>query len=117
MSYNIAAIDIHKKVRMVVAAVAEEVADTTGAAVELEGRKFGTGARERNHLVSWLQQHQVREVVLESTGQYWKPVWLDLEPHLRSCLWRKRNPTARPKDASTISGMRNVWGGVGWPAN
>ena len=54
--------------------MAEEVADATGAAVELEGRKFGTGARERNHLVSWLPQHPVREVVLEATGQYWKPV-------------------------------------------
>ena len=69
MSYNIAAIDIHKKVLIVVvAAVAEEVADATGAAVELEGRKFGSGARERNHLVSWLQQRRVREVVLESTA-------------------------------------------------
>jgi hypothetical protein len=77
MSYKLAAIDIHKKMLMVVvAAVAEEVADATGAARELEGRKFGTGARERNQLVSWLPQHPVREVVLESTGQYWKPVWL-----------------------------------------
>ena len=46
LSYKVAAIDIHKKMLMVVvAAVAEEVADATGAAVELEGRKFGTGAR------------------------------------------------------------------------
>jgi hypothetical protein len=46
LSYHIAAINIHKKVLMAgVAAVAEEVADATGAAVELEGRKFGTGAR------------------------------------------------------------------------
>jgi len=82
MSYNIAAIDIHKKVLMVVvAAVAEEVADATGAALEFDCRKFGSGAAERSHLVSWLQQRQVREVVMESTAQYWKPVWLDLEPH------------------------------------
>ena len=52
LSYKVAAIDIHTKVRMVgVAAIAEEVADATGAARELEGRKFGTGARERNHRV------------------------------------------------------------------
>ena len=44
MSYHIAAIDIHKKVLIVVvAAVAEEVADATGAAVELEGRKLEAG--------------------------------------------------------------------------
>jgi hypothetical protein len=65
MLYKIAAIDIHKKVLMVVvSSMAAEVEDTTGAAVEFEYRKFGTGASERNHLVSWLQQHQVREVVI-----------------------------------------------------
>ena len=83
---------------VVVAAVAEEVADATGAAMELEGRKFGTGASERNHLVSWLQQRQVREVVMESTAQYRKPVWLGLEPQ-------------------TIFGTPSVWGGAGWLAN
>jgi hypothetical protein len=58
--------DIHKKVRrVVVTGIAAEVEDATGAAVELECRRFETGARERNHLVSWLQQHQVREVFLE----------------------------------------------------
>ena len=56
MSYGVAGIDIHKNV---------------------------LGHRERNHLVSWLQQHGVTEVVMESTAQYWKPVWLDLEPHFK----------------------------------
>jgi len=51
MLYKIAAIDIHKKVLMVVvSSMAAEVEDTTGAAVEFEYRKFGTGASERNHL-------------------------------------------------------------------
>ena len=49
-----------------------------GAAMEFEHRRFGTGAGERDHLVVWMQQHQVREVVMESTAQYWKPIWLDL---------------------------------------
>ena len=53
MSYNIAAIDIHKRVLMVVvASVAEEVSDATGAAMEFECRRFGTGASERSHLVA-----------------------------------------------------------------
>jgi transposase len=82
MSYKIAAIDVHKKVLMVViASTAEEVSDATSAAVEFEMRKFGAGAAERSHLVAWLQQHRVQEVVMESTAQYWKPVWLDLERH------------------------------------
>jgi len=98
MSYTIAAIDIHKKVLMVVAAsVAEEVADATGAAVQFECRKFGAGARERNHLVSWLQQHQVREVVMESTAQYWKPVWLDLEAHFGKLHLAQAQSNRAPK--------------------
>ena len=53
MSYNIAAIDIHKRVLMVVvASVAEEVSDATGAAMEFECQRFGTGASERSHLVA-----------------------------------------------------------------
>ena len=82
MSCRIAAIDIHKRVLMVViATVGDQVEDATAEAVEFECRRYGTGAMERKHLVSWLQEHGVQEVVMESTAQYWKPVWLDLEPH------------------------------------
>ena len=80
MPYTVAGIDIHKKVLMVVVAIAgDEVADPAGEALEFECRR--TGAAEREHLVSWLRERHVTEVVMESTAQYWKPVWLDLEPH------------------------------------
>jgi len=82
MTYRIAAIDIHKKVLMVVVATAAaEVADAAGEALEFSCRQFGTGALERQRLVSWLQQQGVTEVVMESTAQYWKAIWLELEPH------------------------------------
>jgi len=98
MSYHIAAIDIHKRVLMVVvASVAEEVSDATGAAMEFECRRFGTGASERSRLVSWLQQRQVREVVMESTAQYWKPVWLDLEPHFEKLHLAQAQSNKAPK--------------------
>ena len=32
---------------------------------------------------AWLMERGVQEVVMESTAQYWKPVWVDLEPQLR----------------------------------
>ena len=84
MSYRIAAIDIHKKVLMVVVATAAaEVADAAGEALEFTCRQFGTGALERQHLVSWLQRQGVTEIVMESTAQYWKPIWLELEPHFQ----------------------------------
>ena len=82
MPYRVAAIDIHKKVLMVVVATAAEgVSDATAQALSFECRKFGTGTKERMHLTSWLQARSVMEVVMESTAQYWKPVWLDLESH------------------------------------
>lgn len=114
MSYRIAAIDVHKKVLMVVvASVADEVADATGAAVEFELRKFGTGASERNHVVSWLQQHQVREVVMESTAQYWKPVWLDLEAHFQKLhlaqAQSNRAPKGRKNDFQDAQRLGRRW--------
>ena len=66
---------------VVVATVANEVADATGEAIEFDCRRFGTGSSERKHLVSWLRERGVTEVVMESTAQYWKPIWMDLEPH------------------------------------
>ena len=70
MSYRVAAIDIHKKVLMVVVATAaEEAADATGEALEFECRRFGAGSGERQHVVSWLRERGVTEVVMESTAQ------------------------------------------------
>lgn len=98
MSYNVAGIDVHKKVLMVVvASMAEEVADAAGAALEFESRKFGTGASEREHLVAWLQSRQVQEVVMESTAQYWKPVWLVLEPHFPKLHLAQAQSNRAPK--------------------
>lgn len=103
MSYKVAGIDIHKKVLMVVVATAaDEVADAAAEALEFECRRFGAGASERKHVVSWLQERNVSEVVMESTAQYWKPVWLDLEPHLGKLhlaqAYSNRAPRGRKND-------------------
>ncbi len=98
MSYRVAAIDIHKKVLMVVVATAaSEVADAMGEALDFECRRFGTGSAERAHLVSWLQARGVMEVVMESTAQYWKPVWLDLEPHFPKLHLAQAQSNRAPK--------------------
>jgi hypothetical protein len=74
MSYGVAAIDIYKNVLMVVVATAaNEVDDAIGEALEFECRRFGTGHSERLHLVSWLGQRAVREVVMDRAN--WKPYW------------------------------------------
>lgn len=98
MSYKVAGIDLHKRVLMVVVTTAaDEVADPTGEALEFECRRFGTGALERSHLVSWLQEQNVSEVVMESTAQYWKPVWLDLEPHFGKLHLAQAHSNRAPK--------------------
>jgi transposase len=40
-----------------------------------EIRKFGTTVGELLELKKWLQEQDIREVVLESTGVYWEPVF------------------------------------------
>jgi len=98
MSYTVAGIDIHKKVLMVVAATGgDEVADPAGEALTFECRRFGAGAAERKHIVAWLRERNVREVVMESTAQYWKPVWLDLEPHFEKLHLAQAHSNRAPK--------------------
>ena len=44
-----------------------------------ERRKFGTLGSDLNELSAWLTELGVSEAVMESTAQYWKPVWRQLE--------------------------------------
>jgi len=91
MNYNVAGIDVHKKVLMVV------VTDATAEELTFEGRRFGTTASEREHLVAWLQERGVQEIVMESTAQYWKPIWLDLEPHFGQLRLAQAHSNRAPK--------------------
>jgi transposase len=91
MRYIVAGIDIHKKVLMVV------VTDAANPEVVLHRRRFGTGASEREHLVAWLKEHGVQEIVMESTAQYWKPIWLDLEPHFGKLHLAQAHSNRAPK--------------------
>jgi transposase len=99
MADSIAGIDVHKRVLMVV------VGQRNGAAeqerVEFAQRKFGTTSSELLHLQAWLKQYGVAEVVMESTAQYWKPVWLALEECFQLRLaqaWSNRAPRGKKSD-------------------
>jgi transposase len=50
---------------------------------QYEKQKFGTTRSEIASLAAWLQHQQVSEVVMESTAQYWRPVWYGLEAHFK----------------------------------
>jgi transposase len=69
--------------------------------VGFENRRFGTTSSELKHMVVWLQQQGVQEAVMESTAQYWKPVWLALENQFRLSLaqaWSNRAPRGKKTD-------------------
>jgi transposase len=95
-TYKVAGIDVHKRMLAVV---------ITDAAAEgefrFERRKFGTVDSELRALSAWLEEHQVREAVMESTAQYWKPVWRQLEGQCRLYLAQahsNRAPKGRKSD-------------------
>lgn len=94
MSYIVAGIDVHKRMLVVVAA------DAADQELVFECRRFGTGASELEHLAAWLRHLGVEEAVMESTAQYWKPVWLALEPHFRLNLAQAQSNRA-PKGRKT----------------
>src|ERR1035441_1414476 len=74
MPYRIAGIDVHKKMLAVVMADIE-VEDE----YQFERRWYGSNPEQLRVLSEWLSEQQVEEVVMESTAQYWKPVWGALE--------------------------------------
>jgi transposase len=76
MAYTIAGIDVHK--RMLAVVVADLTADGEYA---FERRQFGSTPAQLGLLADWLSEHEVDEAVMESTAQYWKPVWAALERH------------------------------------
>ena len=87
-SFLIAAVDVHKKMLAVV------VADVAGGGeYQFERRKFGTTPEQLHALAQWLIQLGVEEVVMESTAQYWKPVWGALERY-----WK---PEIQKRDGAT----------------
>jgi transposase len=96
MSYRVAAVDVHKRMMAVV------VADVEGEGnYQFERRKFGATQGELHVLAQWLDQQGVEEVVMESTAQYWRPLWGTLEQ-----FWR---PARQQREgASQMSGTLHL---------
>jgi transposase len=94
--YRVAAVDVHKKMLAVV--VCDVVAE---GEFEFERRKFGATPDQLHLLAQWLDQREVEEVVMESTAQYWKPVWGSLERY-----WK---PARQKREGATLtSGMLHL---------
>ena len=93
MPYKIASIDVHKAMLAAVNSDVEVVGE-----FEFERRQFGTPDGGLHQLVDWLIEQQVDEVVMESTAQYWKPVWAALERYWKPVVQKREG--ARPTTGS-----------------
>lgn len=93
MPYRIAGIDVHKRMLAVV------VADVAVAPEYVfERRVVGTTPDQLRALATWFVEREVDEVVMESTAQYWRPVWEVLEQ-----VWhpaRRTGATAGPSSGA-----------------
>jgi len=118
MSYRIAGIDVHKKMLAVVVSDVE-----VDSEYQFERVRYSSSPEHLRLLAEWLIAQQIEEVVMESTAQYWKPVWGALERYWKPIcqeregagrsrehyIWRKPNRIADDGDARRISPMPNVW--------
>src|SRR4029453_4706342 len=74
MPYRIAGVDVHKRMLAVVVADVEVECE-----YQFERRVVGQSPDQLRALGVWLVEREVEEVVMESTAQYWRPVWEALE--------------------------------------
>src|SRR5882757_3288596 len=84
MSYRIAGIDVHKKMLAVVVSDVEIESE-----YQFERRMFGSSPEHLRSLAAWLLEQEAEEVVMESTAQYWKPVWGALERYWKPALQQR----------------------------
>jgi transposase len=90
MSYRISGIDVHKKMLAVVVSDVEVDGEYL-----FERRRFGSNPEQLRSLAAWLIEQEAEEVVMESTAQYWKPVWDALERYWKPI--REKREGARRK--------------------
>jgi len=91
MYQHVAGIDVHKKI----IAVAILVLDQEGQWYQ-ETRTFSTMTADLLALSDWLTSHGVTHVAMESTGEYWKPLFNILEEDFEVVLVNARHLSKVP---------------------
>jgi transposase len=101
-----AGLDVHKK-----SVVACRIHTVGNGHKNQEIATFGTTTPELLRLLDWLRAGECTHVAMESTGDYWKPVYYLLEGHLELLLVNARHIQAVPgrktdvKDAEWIADL------------
>jgi len=86
---TVAGLDVHKKTVVVVVLQSAQPDEDYASAI------FGTTRFGLHELVAFLRQHGVRPAAMESTAQYWRPVWMALESEFTLTLAQARSTRAR----------------------
>lgn len=86
-----AGLDVHKKT--VVAAI---IVPAAQGDLDRETRTFGTMTADLLALSDWLMAHEISHVAMESTGEYWKPVYNILETNFEVSLVNAQHVKAVP---------------------
>jgi transposase len=84
----VAGLDVHKKTVVVVVLQSDHSDEDHAAGV------FGTTRYGLNELIAFLRQHGVTHAAMESTAQYWRPVWMALEGQFTMTLAQARSTRA-----------------------
>lgn len=72
---SVAGIDVHQKQITVTILIGSENVKKP----KKVSQRFGTTTNMLRNCGKWLKEHSVEQVLMESTGQYWRPVWQILE--------------------------------------
>jgi transposase len=72
---------------------------------QFERRRFGSNPEQLRSLTAWLVEQEAQEVVMESTAQYWKPVWEALERHWKPR--REKREGTRPSAGMLAQALSN----------
>jgi len=78
---NVAGLDVHKKT-----VVATTIVKQANGIWQEERRTYGTMTGELLELSDWLMGKEVTHVAMESTGEYWKPIFNILEENFEVIL-------------------------------
>ena len=72
---SVAGIDVHQK--QITVSILVGLANAKPKKIS---KRFETITCRLKDCGEWLKQRHVEQVLMESTGQYWRPVWQILEP-------------------------------------
>lgn len=92
-----AGLDVHKK-----AVVASVIVPDGKTGLQKETRTFGTMTSDLLALSDWLMGYGVTHVAMESTGEYWKPVFNILENNFEVLLVNTQHIKAVPSHKTDV---------------